>query len=74
MRQLMIAAEVDRIFRWPRGRAMKLARQDKLAHVVLPDGEIRFSEHEIEKLIFGDAVPPAGDGAEGEEVQVAHAG
>ena len=45
--------EVDRIFRYPRGRSLKLARKNQLAHVKLPDGEIRFDADVIQQIIKG---------------------
>ena len=47
--------EVDRIFRYPRGRSLKLARKNQLAHVTLPDGEIRFNSEIIEQIAKGSA-------------------
>ena len=47
---LLIPREVDRLFRWPPGRAKKLAKLGKIPSIVLPDGEIRFDEAEIESL------------------------
>lgn len=43
--------EVDRLLRYPRGRSARLARDNRLPHIILPDGEIRFDEAEIEKLL-----------------------
>jgi predicted site-specific integrase-resolvase len=58
---LLIAREVERLFRWPRGRALRLARSGSLPHVVLPDGEIRFPEDSIERIARGEK--PATEGS-----------
>jgi len=49
--QLLIPAEIDRRLRLPAGKAERLARRGKLPHIVLPGGEIRFDEAEIEQLL-----------------------
>lgn len=43
--------DVDRRLNWPLGRAERLARRQKLPHVVLPDGSIRFEWDQIERLL-----------------------
>ena len=43
--------EIDKRLTWPLGRAERLARRQKLPHVVLPDGSIRFVWDQIEPLI-----------------------
>jgi len=43
--------EIDTAFRWPLGRAERLARRGRLPHLRLPDGSIRFSFDEVSKLI-----------------------
>jgi predicted site-specific integrase-resolvase len=48
---LLKPAEVDLLFRYPTGRASRLAKAGKLPYVLLPDGEIRFIESEIEALL-----------------------
>jgi len=48
---LLKPAEVDLLLRYPIGRALKLAKAKCLPHIVLPDGEIRFDEAEIEALL-----------------------
>ena len=50
---------------------MKLARVGKLPHIVLPDGEIRFDEAEIDRLLTTSAA--ASPRAESEELEVASA-
>jgi predicted site-specific integrase-resolvase len=49
--ELFKPREVDLLLRLPFGRAAKLAREGKLPHIVLPDGEIRFIKCEIETLL-----------------------
>ena len=47
----IFGTEVERLLGWKPGRAERLARQQRLPHYVLPDGEIRFVWTEIEPLI-----------------------
>jgi hypothetical protein len=49
--ELLKPAEVDLLFRYPTGRSIKLAKAGKIPHIVLPDGEIRFDQAEIERLL-----------------------
>jgi hypothetical protein len=51
MSTLLMPREVDRHLRYPRGRSLRLAKSGKLPHVVLPDGEVRFLQHEIDELL-----------------------
>lgn len=51
MGMLLTPRELDRMLRYPRGRSLKLAKAGKLPHIVLPDGEVRFDEDEIEKVL-----------------------
>ena len=48
---LLKPTDVDALFRWPRGKAARLARDGTLPHVTLPDGSIRFNTAEVEKLV-----------------------
>ena len=48
---LLTPWELDQLFRYPPGRARRLARTGKSPCVVLPDGEIRFDKAEITKII-----------------------
>ena len=48
--RLLIPIEVDRILRYRAGRSERLAKRGKLPHVVLPSGEIRFRESDVERL------------------------
>ena len=43
--------EVDRRLNWSLGRAERLARRQRLPHVLLPDGSIRFEWERIEQLL-----------------------
>jgi hypothetical protein len=54
---LLTPREVDLLFRYPTGRSRRLARQGKLPHIILPDGEIRFVREVIAELLR----PPAPD-------------
>jgi hypothetical protein len=51
MKTLLTPPEVDRIFRLPFGRSERLAKKNKLPHLLLPGGEIRFEQAEIEKVL-----------------------
>ncbi len=55
--------DIDHLFRWPPGRAARLARRGKLPHYRLPDGSLRFMREEIERSIVH---VPAASEAEGE--------
>lgn len=52
--KLLTPKDVDAILRYPSGRATRLARAGKLPHIMLPDGEIRFDERMILRLMGGD--------------------
>ena len=43
--------DVDQRLGWKSGRAQRLAKQRRLPHYVLPDGQFRFKWEEIEPLI-----------------------
>ena len=53
--------DIDRRLNWPLGRAQRLAKRQKLPHVILPDGSIRFEweqvEHQIKVIEIGEATP-----------------
>jgi hypothetical protein len=51
MKTLLHPHEVDRLLRYPRGRAARLARAGRIPFIRLPDGEIRFDQIEIERLL-----------------------
>jgi len=50
--------DIDQRLNWPPGTAARLARRQRLPHVVLPDGAIRFVWAELEPLVV--RVPAAG--------------
>jgi hypothetical protein len=56
MCKLLVPQEVDRLLRYPRGRSARLAREGKLPSITLPDGELRFDEAEILRLVGFDGV------------------
>lgn len=65
MRSLLTPREVDRLFRYPRGRSLRLANGGRLPYIRLPDGEIRFDEAEIERLLNSPLVNTAARREEG---------
>ena len=48
---LLTSRDVDRLLRWPRGRALKAARQGTLPAITLPDGEVRFDMDELLRVL-----------------------
>jgi hypothetical protein len=46
----ILPKEVDDLFRWPRGRAKRLAIAGAIEHVLLPDGDVRFERHVIDRI------------------------
>ena len=63
MPTLLVPRELDRLLRYPRGRSLRLAKAGKLPHIVLPDGEVRFDEEQIERLLQ-PVIPQPRPGAE----------
>ena len=51
MRRLLTPRETDQLLRYPRGRSVRLARQNKLPAIVLPDGEVRFDQATIDRML-----------------------
>jgi len=49
--RLLKPGEVDLLMRYPRGRCARLAREGRLPHIKLPDGEIRFLESDVQKIL-----------------------
>ena len=47
----IFSEDVDQRLGWKPGRAERLAKQRRLPHYVLPDGQVRFVWDEIEPLI-----------------------
>lgn len=64
---LLTDAEVERLFRWMPGKAEAAARDGKLRSVILPDGQIRFRQSDVDAIISGGecstALPEAARGA-----------
>lgn len=61
--KLLTPREVDRLFRYPEGRSLALARDGCIRCITLPDGEIRFDADVIAKLLAAqpaDTDPPTG--------------
>jgi len=48
---LLKQEEVDLALRYPNGRSVRLAKAGRIPHIILPDGEIRFDEVEIMRLL-----------------------
>ena len=48
---LLKPIEVDRVFRYPAGRTMRLIKQGKIPFVRLPDGEVRIRESFVKSYI-----------------------
>jgi hypothetical protein len=66
----VFASDVERRVGWKPGRAERLAKQRRLPHYVLPNGDLRFVWAEIEPLIVHvpevacapkEPAPPPGD-------------
>jgi len=49
--ELLKPKQVDRILQWPFGKTARLARQSKIPHILLPDGQIRFASKDIDYLL-----------------------
>jgi hypothetical protein len=47
----IFARDIDQRLGWKPGRAERLAKQRRLPHYLLPDGQFRFVWDEIEPLI-----------------------
>jgi len=54
---LLEGGEIDRRLSLRPGTAIRLARRDKLPHVVLPDGVIRFSWRDVAEALRRVASP-----------------
>jgi hypothetical protein len=63
---LLEGGEIDRRLSLRPGTAVRLARRDKLPHIVLPDGAIRFSWPDVAEAL--KQVVPARSG----ETEAAH--
>ena len=49
--ELLKPKQVDCILQWPFGKTARLARQGKIPHIILPDGQIRFASKDIDCLL-----------------------
>ena len=49
--KLFTPRELDRLLRYPPGRSLRLAKKGKLPSVELPDGEIRFVEAQVLRIL-----------------------
>ena len=49
--ELLKPREVDLLLRYPAGRAARLAKKGLLPHVLLPDGELRFRERDLQRIL-----------------------
>ena len=54
---LLMPREVDRMLRYPRGRALRLAKSGQLPAIRLPDGEIRFDSAQIDRILQQGITP-----------------
>jgi hypothetical protein len=57
---LLTPEEVDRFFRYPRGRAARLAKAGMLPAIFLPDGELRFDREAIAAALANMSRPAKG--------------
>ncbi len=48
---LLKPKQIDRILQWPFGKTLRLAKQGKIPHIILPDGQIRFDSKDIDRLL-----------------------
>jgi hypothetical protein len=48
---LLYPDDIDLRLNWPAGTAQRLAKRERLPHVVLPNGDVRFVWEEIVPLI-----------------------
>lgn len=55
-RQLLYPSEVDRVLRFPSGRARRLALEGFIPYVQLPKGEVRFDPDVFEEWLAEQAV------------------
>lgn len=57
----LFAREIDQRLRWKAGTAERLAKQGKLPHFVLPNGEFRFEWAAVESAIVANRVEAGAD-------------
>jgi len=60
--EILTPEEVDRLLRYPRGRAVKLAKAGLLPAILLPDGEVRFDRQAIVEALKGMSKRPGEGG------------
>ena len=70
--ETLTPAEGDRLFRYPRGRSIRLAKAGKLPAVFLPDGEIRFDRQAIADALAGMRNPKPRGHHEAYQAQTRH--
>ena len=63
MATLLTAREVDVILRYPAGRTAKLAKAGKIPFITLPDGEMRFAQEVIDRIVNPPATAPIQEGS-----------
>jgi predicted site-specific integrase-resolvase len=49
--ELLKPDEVSLLLNWQERRLLRLAKTGRIPHIVLPDGQIRFEQVEIDRLI-----------------------
>ena len=57
---LLTPREVDRLLRWPQGRAVRYGQSGELPCIKLPGGELRFDRAQLERWLAEHAAPPDG--------------
>lgn len=56
---LLTGFDLDQLFRWPSGRAERMAKKGQLPFYTLPDGSVRFARDEIDGLVQRGAGQPS---------------
>jgi len=51
--KILMPREVDELFRYPRGRSKRLALAGAIPCIMLPDGDVRFREDVIARILAG---------------------
>ena len=59
--RLLRPGEVDFFLRYPSGRSLRLAKAGRIPFIRLPDGEIRFEESAIRRLLAEGTTQEASD-------------
>ena len=55
--QLLTDSDVAEVLKVPSARVLRLAKQNRIPHVVLPNGEIRFIEQDVVAWIESQRQP-----------------